>query len=500
MTSATLASRIFSTRDQASFARLSGDFNPIHMDPLAARKTYAGLPIVHGIHGVLWALDQLVLARIVTSEATSLKVRFTRFIYVGSTVELKLFHRDERSVRADITLGGITATTLILTYGVSGKTEKAVRPVGGVTTPASDEPVAWVDLAQLTELSGRMDIAGPLEQIDKEFPHVVSAFGVERTAAIALLSRLVGMICPGLHSLFAAFALEFVESPHGKAGVEFFVSKTDPRFRLIQMNISGGGVLGSVDAFLRWPPIKQASLVDIMKVVTPGEFAGSTALIIGGSRGLGALTAKVIAAGSGKVAVTYATGKTEATQLMEEIHSQVGQGVCRALPYDARKRPGDQLETLTEEVSHLYYFATTPIYRQKEELFVSTLFDEFTQVYVKGFYDCCHALAGRRSQVLTAFYPSSVFVEQNPLTLAEYSMAKLAGELLCSTMNRGAEGVRVIVERLPRLLTDQTATVPPIHSSDPLEVMLPIIRNVQMSGTLSELPEVFRQRTVGPNT
>ena len=497
MNVATLASRTFGAQDQALFARLSGDVNPIHMDPLAARRTNAGLPIVHGVHGALWALDQLVEARVVTTVPASLKVRFARFIYVGSAVELRIVHRDEKSVRADITLGGLTATTLILTHGVPRKTEKAAGLVSRVTTPASDEPAAWVDLAQLTELSGRMDITDSLERIDEKFPHLASVFGIERTAAIALLSRLVGMICPGLHSLFAAFALEFVESPHGETGVEFAISKTDPRFRLIQMNISGCGVRGSVDAFLRWPPIKQPSLVDIMKIVAPGEFAGSTALIIGGSRGLGALTAKVIAAGSGKVIITYATGEMDATQLMEEIRIQVGQNACRALQYDARKSAGDQLRTLTEGVSHLYYFATPSIYRQKEALFVSSLFDEFVQVYVKGFYDCCHALAGQGPQGLTAFYPSSVFVEQNPLALVEYSMAKLAGESLSSAMNRAADSIRVIVERLPRLLTDQTATVPPVSNGDPLEVMLPIIRNVQTAGTLPKSPKELTRANSG---
>lgn len=481
MTGAALASKIFTAQDQNSFALLSGDFNPLHMDPLVARKTHAGLPIVHGMHGVLWALDQLVRSRVVTSRAGSLKATFTRFIHVGSTVEIRVLHRDERSVRADITVGGLTATRLVFTNDARRKNEQAPRPCGGKTASASAEPAAWVHLADLAELSGRMDIAGPLRQIGEVFPHVVSAFGTERTAAMALLSRLVGMICPGLYSLFAATILEFIEDPCGTAGVEFRVAKTDPRFRLVQIKFSGGGVVGSVDAFLRWPPIKQASVVDIMKIVTPGEFAGSRVLIIGGSRGLGALTAKVIAAGGGKIAMTYATGETDAAELVEEIHRQVGQNVCQVLRYDARERAEQQLAALTGRISHLYYFATTGINRQKPELFVSSLFDEFIQVYVKGFYDCCRALAGRGSRPLTAFYPSSVFVEQSPVALAEYAMAKRAGETVCSTMNRAADGVRVIVERLPRLLTDQTATVPPVHSSDPLEIMLPIIRRVQLS-------------------
>jgi hypothetical protein len=90
-------------------------------------------------------------------------------------------------------------------------------------------------------------------------------------------------------------------------------------------------------------------------------------------------------------------------------------------------------------------------------------------------------LGERTARPLTAFYPSSVFVEDCPTGMAEYSMAKIAGENLCNSMNRSAGRVRVIVARLPRLRTDQTATVPSVESSDPLDVMLPIIREVQSS-------------------
>jgi hypothetical protein len=40
-------------------------------------------------------------------------------------------------------------------------------------------------------------------------------------------------------------------------------------------------------------------------------------------------------------------------------------------------------------------------------------------------------------------------------------------------------GVRVIAKRLPRLLTDQTATSMPTTFGNALDVMLPIIREVQ---------------------
>ena len=49
--------RILTEHDQVLFSRLSGDANPIHMDPLIARRLMFGQRIVHGIHSLLWALD-----------------------------------------------------------------------------------------------------------------------------------------------------------------------------------------------------------------------------------------------------------------------------------------------------------------------------------------------------------------------------------------------------------------------------------------------------------
>ena len=46
----------FSLDDQVAFAKLSGDYNPVHLDPLKARRTRFGYPVVHGIHLMLWEL------------------------------------------------------------------------------------------------------------------------------------------------------------------------------------------------------------------------------------------------------------------------------------------------------------------------------------------------------------------------------------------------------------------------------------------------------------
>ena len=51
--------RAFAPSDQLAFSELSGDVNPLHMDPVYARRTQLGAAAVHGVHAALWALEEL---------------------------------------------------------------------------------------------------------------------------------------------------------------------------------------------------------------------------------------------------------------------------------------------------------------------------------------------------------------------------------------------------------------------------------------------------------
>ena len=57
-----LASRCFSLEDQIAFAKLSSDWNPMHLDQAFARRTQVGAPVVHGIHNLVWAADAVLRA------------------------------------------------------------------------------------------------------------------------------------------------------------------------------------------------------------------------------------------------------------------------------------------------------------------------------------------------------------------------------------------------------------------------------------------------------
>ena len=117
MSRATLASKTFDSSDQAFFAALSGDFNPIHMDPQVARRTQAGAAVVHGMHAVLWSLDRLAESGAIKGGIAGLRVQFAKFIPVGSKVSLDLKGQDDKSVRAELVLGGLATVILNLSLG-----------------------------------------------------------------------------------------------------------------------------------------------------------------------------------------------------------------------------------------------------------------------------------------------------------------------------------------------------------------------------------------------
>jgi NAD(P)-dependent dehydrogenase (short-subunit alcohol dehydrogenase family) len=211
-------------------------------------------------------------------------------------------------------------------------------------------------------------------------------------------------------------------------------------------------------------------------VVGASEFAGSVALIVGGSRGLGELTAKLIAAGGGAVVVTWKSGKEDAERVAHEIRSAGGR--CETLPYDVRKSAIDQLAMLAEIPTHVYYFATPTIDRPQREIFVAERLRVFLDVYVEGFWQLAQVLRTRQPK-LSLFYPSSVYVNDRPKGMTEYSMAKAAGEVLSADMNASLSPMHVTMSRLPRLPTDQTASITDTETANPLETMLPIVREVQ---------------------
>ena len=252
-----LATKAFTTFDQDHFALLSGDRNPMHVDPVAARRTQAGGPAVHGMHATLWALDAIFAATPVDEPVASIAVRFQKFIHVGTPVELRLILGSGRW-RADLVTHGVVATTIDLRFGA--RTLNDGRKLSD-TTLVIDGPAERA-LSSMKGLNGVLPTPSQTD-VAVMFPAVARTIGAERAAGLTVLSTLVGMVAPGLHSIFSGFEVMLVDVGRCPQDVTFAVRHVDNRVSMVDIEIYGAGISGSVTAFARQAPVAQPSLSEM---------------------------------------------------------------------------------------------------------------------------------------------------------------------------------------------------------------------------------------------
>lgn len=474
--SRTATARTFTLQDQTWFAELSGDRNPMHLDATAARRTQAGAPVVHGVHTLLWCLERFAAENPAAPLPANLKVRFDRFLYLDQPVEAVVAQFDARSARLEAIADGSATCRVVVSFGpLAAELDIAAPDIARREAPALDQPLD-LTLEQMQDRAGRLPFTAP--QIARSaFPCASRWLGSDRVGALLGATRLVGMACPGLNSIFGGLSVSLMEAAEPTSALAWRVTRVDPRFRMVRMAVAGGGLSGTIESFSRLPPVSQPGMAAVSSRVERGAYNDARVLVVGGSRGLGEVTAKLCAAGGAKVAITYASGRADAERVADEIRAWGGD--CEVLAYEAVEPSGPQLNMLEAPASHIYYFASPVIYRRKSDVFSEKRFAEFCAVYNTGFYRLCNTAVQMRPQGIVAFYPSSSFVEQRPLEMTEYAMAKAAGEILCADMTARTATLKTLIRRLPRTLTDQTASITATQADDALDVMTPIVEAAQ---------------------
>src|SRR5690606_25711532 len=168
------------------------------------------------------------------------------------------------------------------------------------------------------------------------FPNLMRYVSPQQLAQIIACTRIVGMKCPGLSSIFAGIRLNFNADIAGSGGgedeIRFSVTYRDERVKMLKIDVEGKGMKGMLDTFLRPAPVKQPSYAEVCATVTGSRFATQRALVVGGSRGVGEITAKLLSAGGADVIITYHQGLEEAENVTKEIID--GGGRCRAVSLD----------------------------------------------------------------------------------------------------------------------------------------------------------------------
>jgi NAD(P)-dependent dehydrogenase (short-subunit alcohol dehydrogenase family) len=470
MTDQPFASRIFTLNDQTAFARLSSDWNPVHLDRAFARRTQVGAPVVHGIHNLAWAANAVLHSY--PLKVSNIRARFLQPLYLDELAAVRIRNRTDKRIEFEI----VAANTVVALVRLSSEPGKLPADSAQMISSAATSPSQPADLPfeQLIDQAGTVAVSDA--DVRPWFPALTNAIGLPAVKALLATSQIVGMACPGLHSLFAGLDLSREPDAEQQSVLVYAVRKADQRFRSLQIDVLGSGITGRLNAFARLPPPSQPAMIEIAPRITGRPFAGQKSLIIGGSRGLGEVTAKIIAAGGGYPVITYRDSKHEAERISTDILGAGGQ--CEILPYDALLPAAGQLQNLGV-LDCCYYFATPKIFQRKSGLYEPEKLRTFLSVYADAFYDLCTALTPGGSGKTAMFYPSTVAIDEGASTTAEYAMAKAAGEVLAKYANEFMSNVHVISCRLPRILTDQTVTVGVASADNVLDVMLPIVYEVQ---------------------
>ncbi|MEU3252300.1 SDR family NAD(P)-dependent oxidoreductase [Streptomyces sp. NPDC006997] len=307
-------------QDVLDFAEAGGDASPLHLDAAYARQTPFGQPVAHGALCVLHALALTAAPTEGGRRLASLRARFLGPVYADQ--------RYTWQAEPD----GAHATVLRLLDGRRALAEIDVRYDTGAVHPAPEDgtPRAFTEAAARTPLE---DLAPGTEAGTRYRPdwRALGRFtdarglarrgvGPEHVSVLAWASQLAGMEVPGRAALVSGIDADFTADPGGPHGftARAVLADVDPRYRSVRLtgDVTAGHTTARVEvrAFARREaaPSDPARLRALLGEAAP--LRGRTALVCGGSRGLGAALVQALALAGATVHVAYrdSTAETEA--------------------------------------------------------------------------------------------------------------------------------------------------------------------------------------------
>jgi NAD(P)-dependent dehydrogenase (short-subunit alcohol dehydrogenase family) len=417
---------------------------------------------------LLWALDEFARARPGTHLA-SIQATYVKPIVVGDRVEASL-SPDQRLVQ--IKVHDEIAVAVRVEFGGNAAQAEPHFEGGVVPTAARARKVA-----ELAGLSGGVILPPAARSLTTHFAALTQVIGSDRVIGLAGISTLVGMDCPGLRSMLSKIAVRTDAEIH-EDGLTFRVRKFHEPMSLVEIDVKGMGITGTVSAFTAREPALAASDEALRAMVTPVEFRGQRPLVVGATSGLGYVTARLLAAGGADPVLTWHTSPPD--EIISAVRALGSRGIALQLDAAAPSQGLRTIEASGWDGTELYYFATPRIFRRRIKPYQKQDFQDFVGVFVDGFYEIVRTVASRGR--LTVFYPSSTAIEDSSADLPEYAQAKTMGEQLCAQMEKKMPHLKIVVARLPRIATRQTDTFLKVRSETPEASMLPLIRTVQSHG------------------
>jgi len=444
-----IMSETFSLIDQDFFSYLSNDYNPIHLDVEYSKKSPYNKPVIYGILIVLKVLESLTY-----STRTKLKyinVEFIKYMNVDDVINIEynddsvIVYKNTNTICAKIVYSLIDDDSNL----------KLEDYNNNINIPLDNDKPCENYIYKLNINS---------DYLKTHFKNIYKSFNLLQIYQIINLSTFVGMITPGLKSLFNSFKMKWDENNYEDMyTLDFKLNYFDNTYKTCFYNFNGKNISGSLQSIYRPENIKQIKLKDIS--IVNDQFKNEKVLVIGGSRGIGEVISKIFYAGGAKVMITYNNSHNEALSICEESDNNI-----KVIKYNVLhdfKEINELIDNI--EFTKVFYMAT-PSMKETEDFDIDK-FDLYYNYYCKGFNLLLKNI--NKKSLDYVFYPSSEYlnIENN---FKEYTMAKKLGEDIIKSLinNKNNKNIKFDCVRLPRLLTDLTNSIINDLSQNPYDYLI----------------------------
>lgn len=318
----------FEVEDLALFTAASGDRNPLHVSADYSRRTAFGEPVVFGIMGALGCLQHSPIAA--TRRLRKLSLQFRSPLWTGTSYHLS--EPKEQDARWSARLLDGSRRLLSLSLEFADAAGLPAFPEGALEC-RSTVPADW----DLSEVEEAVLPPGRYRPDWKAVRALLARFSLEgrvapsEIGALLWSSYFVGMERPGGRALFSELRLRFADSQGRCDALEYRaeVKSKDERFALVSMSasLSSAGeplAAAEISSFVM-PRLPRESNSEVEKLLPRSSaLSGRVALVIGGTRGLGASLVRTLVMQGASVFASYLRGREEAEMLRRELEGLPG--------------------------------------------------------------------------------------------------------------------------------------------------------------------------------
>ena len=468
-----LGSKKYKNSDQLAFAQISKDFNNIHVNSQASRKLIYGNQLVHGVNILISSLIFLSKKKI---KLKNISCTFYRPVFLGQKIDFFLEKKYGENYSLFIKTKKILNCVILININlikdeiINKRSFKANK-------------IEKTSQKKINNFKGKINSRNRFYKINisnfslpNHFSKLKLLLSKDQIREILSISYFAGMICPGEFSLLSKIQITVNKNIlYRNKYIKFFIQKFDKRINRYEIKFLNN-ISGKIYAF-QYILTEPEKIKNLKKINKKKFLKNKYSMIIGGSRGLGEVTSKLLAIAGSNVIISYNQGKKESELIRSEILKNLKSN-CKLIKINILK---DDIKQKLKEVikcDYFFYFATPKIEKTNQNKFDKSLYKKYLEFYDTKFRKLCITLNRLSKKKVKVFYPSTVFISLNNNNFKEYVAAKKVAEKNIKTLNKSLNKVKIFSYRLPIMKTNQNINIISKVKNKNAQILLPIIKNL----------------------